>query len=190
MTLQSQEICHWPSCPDRADPHQPTLIRVDVPAQRSAARARLREVLREILPRWSEPGQTPVRLHETTRGPACLGDIGGHPLDLSLSYAGQTGWIGLLLGGWIGVDAMRIQVFAEQDVVARDFLGPSVQAAIRRAADPAQAFALAWTDLEARLKCCKADLVEYPQRNAAALACCQSRGLLVAERLAVTVAWR
>ncbi|MEI7954950.1 MAG: hypothetical protein WCJ66_07260 [Verrucomicrobiota bacterium] len=74
--------------------------------------------------------------------------------------------------------------------MAGDFLGPVIQAKIRRSSDPAQAFALAWTDMEARLKCTKADLVEYHRRDVAAMACCQSHAIILPERIALTVAWR
>lgn len=129
-------------------------------------------------------------MQETQRGPVWSGSIGGQALDLSLSYAGETGWIGLLRGGQIGVDAMRIEPFDGLDAVARDFLGPALAASIRRSSDPAQAFALAWTDLEARLKCSNADLVEHHARDAAAVDGCQTRSLIVAERMALAVAWR
>ncbi len=190
MTLQSQDIYHWPRRPDRAAPCEPTLIRVDVPAHRPAARIRLREVLREVLESWSDGFQQWQPWLETRCGPQWPGLLGKQALDLSLSYSGEVGWIGLLRGGWIGVDAMFIHPFPELDAVAGDFLGPDLQAEIRRSSDPAQAFALAWTDMEARLKGTKADLVEYHRRDAAGLTSCQSRTFILPERIALTVAWR
>ncbi len=190
MTLQAQDIYHWPQRPDRAAACEPTLIRVDVPAHRPAARIRLREVLREVLESWSDGGQKCPPLLETQRGPQWTDLLGDELLDLSLTYSGEVAWIGLLQGGWIGVDAMFIHPFAELDAVAGDFLGPATQAEIRSSRDPAQAFALAWTDMEARLKCTKTDLVEYHRRDAAAIANCKSRTLILPERIALTVAWR
>ena len=190
MILQEDDIHHWPRRPQCPAPHHPVLIRVDVPVHRPAARCRLREVVREVLETWSDPGASWLPVQETHCGPAWSGSIGGHGLDLSLSYAGGAGWIGLLRGGWIGVDATPIQPFDELDGVARDFLGPALQASIRRASDPAQAFALAWSDLEARLKCAKSGLEEHHRRHAAPRLRCQSCSLLVAERMAVSVAWR
>jgi phosphopantetheinyl transferase len=80
----------------------------------------------------------------------------------SFSYCNDTGWIGLVRGGSIGVDAMRACRFSEMADVALLYLGPASAAAIRADDDPARAFAIAWTGWEAQLKCQGHSLTEWP----------------------------
>ena len=82
--------------------------------------------------KWSglSPEQLPLR--ETTRGPVWPGQLGGHSLDISLSYSGDAGWIGLIRAGQIGVDAMPVQPFPEAAAVARNYLGHTAASAIQQ----------------------------------------------------------
>lgn len=96
---------------------------------------------------------------------------------MSFSYCEGTGWIGLLRAGRIGVDAMRIRPFAEMEAVARLYLGSAAWAAVQAAPDPARAFAIAWTELEARLKCLGRELVEQPEAQVAIETQCFSRAV-------------
>jgi phosphopantetheinyl transferase len=188
MNLSGAMICEWPRVPALPPPGQAVLIRVGELSSRPTAREKLRAVLREVLSAWSGLAAEALPLRETARGPVWPELLAGHPLDLSLSYAGGEGWIGLLRGAAIGVDAQRVGAFAEMDDVAGNYLEPKTVAAIQQSADPQRAFALAWTELEARLKCLKRGLVECSSERAAALAECESRSFVVAEKLAVTVA--
>jgi hypothetical protein len=52
--------------------------------------------------------------------------------------------------------------FAEMEMVGRLYLGPAAWQRIHRARDTARAFALAWTGMEARMKCLKQPLTEWP----------------------------
>ena len=58
-------------------------------------------------------------------------------LDISLSYGAGEGWIGLIRGGWIGVDVAGAAPLAEAEDVARLYLGPAATAEIRAAVEPA-----------------------------------------------------
>jgi phosphopantetheinyl transferase len=169
-------------------PGQAVLIRVATTPARQAARQELRTVLRQVLAAWSglSPGQLPLR--ETPCGPLWPGQLAGCSLDISLSYEKSEGWIGLLRGGLIGLDVMRIGPIAEAEEVARHYLGPVALAAIQQSPNPMRAFALAWTELEARLKCLKCELVEWSATRAATTAECASQNIVHANRVAVCVA--
>jgi len=101
-------------------------------------------------------------LHETPLGPLWSGDLAGHSLSISLSYGENEGWIGLLRGGMIGIDVLSATNFTEVEIVTRLYLGPAAWQSIHQSPHPARAFALAWTALEARLKCLKQPLTEWP----------------------------
>jgi 4'-phosphopantetheinyl transferase len=138
------------------------LVRVATSAPRPLARQEVRAVLRRIIAAWSGATGEPIALIETPRGPVWDGELAGHSLDLSLSYTNREAWIGLRRGGAIGVDAMTIAAIPEAEAVARLYLGPATWAAIQSAPDPVRAFAQAWTALEARFKCVKQSLTEWP----------------------------
>lgn len=186
----STSICQWPRRPALPPRGQAVLVRVAVPATRPAARHALRAVLRQVLAAWSGLPPEQLPLAETPRGPVWQGQLGGEPLDISLSYSASEGWIGLIRGGWIGVDVMSAEPFAELDSVSRRFLDPAAAAAIRGAADPALAFATAWTEREARLKCLKRALVEWTATQAQAEAECSCHKLVFGVHLAGAVSWK
>jgi len=183
-------ICHWPQQPALPPCGQAVLVRVVSPQPRWAARRELRAVLRQVLAAWSglPPGQLP--LEETPRGPIWRGQLRGETLDISLSYGTEEGWLGLIRGGWIGVDTMSVEPFAEAENVARYYLGPVAAAGIRKAADPARAFAAAWTQREARLKCLKRGLVEWTATQAQTEAECLCHPLVLSDRVIGAVTTR
>jgi 4'-phosphopantetheinyl transferase len=140
-------------------------------------------VLRQVLAAWSglPPGQLP--LEETPRGPVWRGRLCGETLDISLSYATDEGWIGLIRGGWIGVDVTSVTPLAEAEAVARHYLGPSAAAGIRAAVNPARALASAWTERESRLKCLKQGLTEWSAPQAETEAVCLCHELAINDHL-------
>jgi phosphopantetheinyl transferase len=188
MKAAQKNIFHWPEMPTLPPPGQPVLIRVATSQSRQAARQELRKVLRQILAAWINlpPEQLPLR--ETSRGPVWPGQLGGHTLDISLSHAEGESWIGLLRDGMIGVDAMKIQPVPEAEDVARHYLGGDALAAIQQSTEPTLAFATAWTGLEARLKCLKQELNEWPIVQALALKNCTLQSVILAGRQIVSVA--
>jgi 4'-phosphopantetheinyl transferase len=180
----------WPEMPALPPPGEPVLMRVPTAPPRQIARRELRKVLREILAGWSGVLPEQLPLQETPRGPVWPGQLGGHSLDISLSYAEDAGWIGLLRAGQIGVDAMPVQTIPEALAVARNYLGHAAAAAIQRSTDPATAFATAWTEFEARLKCLKRELNEWPATQAFVTAGCASQSVMLPDRVMVTVVVR
>jgi 4'-phosphopantetheinyl transferase superfamily len=163
MNSPSKLIFEWPELPALPAIGRPILIRVVTSASRRVARQEIRTVLRRVLAVWSGLAPELLPLGESSRGPRWHGLVGGHSLDISLSYCEGEAWIGLIRGGAIGVDAMSIQPIAEAEAVARHYFDPETLAGIRQSCQPAQSFALSWTKLEARLKCLKLELTE---RNA------------------------
>ena len=188
MKAAQKNIFHWPEMPTLPPPGQPVLIRVATSQSRQAARQELRKVLRQILAAWSNLAPEQLPLPETSRGPVWPGQLGGHTLDISLSYAEGEGWIGLLRDGLIGVDAMKIQHIPEAEDVARHYLGSDALAAIQQSTDPTLAFATAWTGLEARLKCLKQELNEWPVMRTFAATQCAVQNLALPDRLMLAVA--
>jgi len=153
-------ISRWPELPALPPPGVPILIRVQTTPPRRPARQKLRTVLRQVLAAWSGLPPEQLPLGETSRGPVWQGQLGGHDLDISLSYAEGEGWIGLRRAGRIGVDVMQIQNITEAEAVARIYFSPEAWKIIQQSANPALAFATAWTTLEALLKCLKRGLTE------------------------------
>ena len=169
-------------------PGQPVLIRVATSPSRQAARQELRTALRRILAAWSNVLPEQLPLQESSRGPVWSGRIDEHSLDISLSYAENDGLIGLMLGGFIGVDVMPIQRITEAEHVALHYLGSEIMNAIQRAMDPPMAFAQAWTGLEARIKCLKRELNEWHMTPALGANQCSIQNVVLPDNLMVSLA--
>ena len=161
MNLDEVLIYRWPELPPLPAAGRPVLVRVATDGNRPVARQQLRSVLREILGSWSGLAVVELPLRETERGPVWCGLLQGETLDVSLSYTADEGWLALCRGAAVGVDAMEITAFAEMTDVVRLYLGPEMADNLVKAADPAGAFAQAWTAREAQLKCLKRGLTEW-----------------------------
>jgi phosphopantetheinyl transferase len=188
MNAPPQFIFRWPEMPALPPLGQPVLIRVDTAQPRKAARQELRSVLRKVLAAWSSLSPEQIPLYQTTSGPVWRGQLGGQKLNISLSYAEGAGCIGLISGGRIGVDIMRIQRIPEAEAVAHQYLGPAAWANIQGSPDPALAFAGAWTGWEARLKCFKREMAEWSIEQEAELTPCGLQSVVYPDRLIVTMA--
>jgi 4'-phosphopantetheinyl transferase len=106
--------------------------------------------------------------------------VDGSRIALSISHDGDLSVAALRLdGGAVGIDLMRVADVPDWEAVARDYLGPACAAAL--AATPAQeraaAFARAWSEREARLKCRGWQLVEWRDDTSAELLGCACRAL-------------
>lgn len=178
----------FPELPALPEPGRPVLVRVPAPRTRREARPFVRSALREILSTWSGLPVSALPLEETSRGPVWRGQLGGYPLDISISYSGPDAWIAMLRSGSIGVDALELQPLPDAEAVARLYLGPAVVEAIRHAPDPCRAFALAWTEMEARLKCAKRNLREWSPAEARPDSRCRCLHRFPAHGLVVAVA--
>lgn len=183
MNDGSLPVFLWPELPPLPPRGQPVLVRMAVPSLRSAARLAVREALRHVFSAWSGLPADRLPLDETPRGPVWTGQLGGASLDISLSYGEDESWIGLIRDGSIGVDVMRPAPFAEMEQVARVFLDPVT------VADSPQAFAAAWTEREARLKCLKRGLVDWTPAAGEEEARCACRRVSFGDMLMGAVSW-
>ncbi|NBV85917.1 MAG: 4'-phosphopantetheinyl transferase superfamily protein [Verrucomicrobia bacterium] len=125
------------------------LIQISGIERSARGRKRMREVLQEVLSEWAGG---PVVLDDTCLGPRVRTPIDGKRVEVSLSYAGGCGWLGICCGRSIGVDAVVIdENFDWQDVAAL-YLDAEDGREIRAAPNQAVAFAQRWSAHEARCK--------------------------------------
>ena len=131
-------------------------------AQRDAARLALRQAAREALAAVlgvtvesiavvSKPGTPPSIL---------LADR-MHSIGCSFTHDDNYALAAINLRGHIGADIMRVQDIADWQTVARDYLGPGIASQLRAAEDRPLAFAQAWTQREAALKCHAQQISEW-----------------------------
>lgn len=181
MKSATQMIFSWPEVPGLPLPGQPVLVRVPTRSPRAAARRELRRALRRVLADWSECSAENLPLSETPRGPVWMGPLAGFSLGISLSYADGEAWMGLLRGGSIGIDVVRAQPVPELETLAPLYLGPAAWRTIQKSRHPDLSFALAWTELEAKLKSLNQSLREFsaaPLRTAGSAECASQHFLL------------
>lgn len=134
------------------------------------------------IPLISQPGE-PLRL-----------DLPGLRIGLSLSHEPGLTLAAIHMQGAVGIDLMRVEKdtngLSGLDLVARDYFGP--QAAARIGGLPrarqAQAFALAWTRLEACLKCRAMPLQEWSPALERQLEPCSTHDIALPEGLVATLA--
>lgn len=181
-------IGRWPRVQELPPVGRPLLLRVTASTFRGIARQATRAALRATLASWSGFSPEKLPLTETLAGPVWQGALWDHALSISVSYAQDEAWVALLRGDRIGVDAMSLDTEFEIEPVARHFLSPAQREAIENSADSLQAFAKAWTDLEARSKCLALGLVEWSPTRDAALANCRSLSLTLPGRTVISVA--
>jgi 4'-phosphopantetheinyl transferase len=120
------------------------------------------------------PGEAPYAL---------LGD--GRRIALSISHDGELS-VGALRedGGLVGIDLMQVTDIPDWQAVARDYLGPACAATL--AGMPA--FARAWSEREARLKCRGLALAEWSARDEPLLAACSCVSLVLPDGYVGSVA--
>ena len=160
---------------------------------RDAARAQMRDALREVLSLQlgctpesvvlqSIPGQ-PLRVEQPSHGK----NIG-----LSISHEAGLSVAALRRNGPVGVDILRIAPAFDWQAVARDYLGPQAVRRIASQPEPEQplAFAGEWTRLEAGLKCLKLALQEWTPALAQRLESYRLMALDLPSGLCGAVAWR
>ena len=142
---------------------------------RRIVRGALRETLANLLPAEGEslalisvPGQ-PIRLAPP------WADVG-----LSVSHEPGLSLFAINLDGPVGVDLLRVTALpADIDAVAHDYLSPDTARALDLlpAVQRQQAFAVAWTRLEACLKCRALELREWTPELAERLEPCRVANL-------------
>ena len=160
---------------------------------RDAARAQMRDALREVLslqlgcaPKsvslQSIPGQ-PLRVEQPSHG---------QNISLSISHEAGLSVAALRRSGPVGVDILRIAPDFDWQAVARDYLGPQAMRRIASQPESEQplAFASEWTSLEAGLKCLGLALQEWNPALQKRLGSCQLMVLDLPSGLCGAVAWR
>ena len=160
---------------------------------REAARAQLRDALREVLSLQlgcapesivlqSIPGQ-PLRIEQPSHG---------QNIGLSISHEVGLSVAALRRNGPVGVDILRIEHAFDWQAVARDYLGPQAVRRIASQPEPEQplAFAREWTRLEAGLKFLGLALQEWNPALQKRLGSCQLMALDLPSGLCGAVAWR
>jgi 4'-phosphopantetheinyl transferase len=163
--MQAVPVRWWRSGQGLA-PALPELVVIGVDGQgvRSAARRAIRAAALAALAAMT--GLAPARMllkQAPGEAPYALLDGDESKAALSFSHDGALSLAAIRLDGAVGIDVMRIVDFPDWQAVARDYLGPSTAAALsalppeRRAA----AFARAWSEREARLKCLGMQLAEW-----------------------------
>lgn len=149
-----------------------SVVGVTGQADREAARRAIRAALRTALAAAIGVDESRVRL-DTVPGqaPHATIDAGNKRRHawLSISHDGDVSLATFRFDGAIGVDVMRIAPTPDQVDVARDYLGPAAAAALAACPAPQRprAFARAWSEHEARLKCLGLQLEEWrPEQTA------------------------
>ena len=165
----------------------PVLIQAAIPPDRNSARTQLRDILRQVLSKWMDCPTEAVTLRESDTGPILENLIEGQDVNISLSYSGNQGWISLQRGGKVGLDIMHAQSFPEMREIARHYLPPKSRKTIEEAEAPELVFALAWTEMEARLKFSKKPLSEFCEAADLPPSNTHAFSLIQSDRLVVTV---
>jgi len=131
---------------------------------RDRARVQVRQAVVEVLAEVLRLPASAISV-QSTPGVAPRILIGDDARAVACSFSHESGLslAAVNLHGGIGIDIMRVADIPDWQAVARDFLGPDTTAALLAlpAADRPRAFAQAWTENEARLKCHGRQLVEW-----------------------------
>lgn len=102
---------------------------------------------------------------------------------LAISHDGELSVAAISLHGAVGIDVTRVIDIPDWEPVARDYLGPEVATALAALAPPARAaaFARAWSQREARLKCLGWPIAEWKPDAEPLLQACRCSALALPE---------
>jgi 4'-phosphopantetheinyl transferase len=155
------------------------VIGIQDEAGREAARRAIREAIAAELALLSglppqrialhtPEGQVPYALLDTAAGQRRIG--------IAISHDGALSLAAIAPLGAVGIDVTLVMDVPDWEAVARDYLGPAVAARLAAlpAAERPAAFAMDWSEREARLKCLGRELVEWSEdgdRELAGLRC-------------------
>jgi 4'-phosphopantetheinyl transferase len=123
----------------------------------------------------ADPGEAPYAVLDAPEGRRCGW--------LAISHDGELSVAAISLQGAVGIDVTRIVDVPDWQPVARDYLGPEVAAALAPLAPPARAaaFARAWSEREARLKCLGWPIAEWNPEAEPVLQACRCAALALPE---------
>ena len=119
------------------------------------------------------------------------GLTGERRVGVAISHDGELSVAAFLLdGGPVGIDVMQVTDVPDWEAVARDYLGPDCAAALGRvpAAARPDAFARAWSEREARLKCLGMPLAEWDAAETKRVSACACRAIALPAGYVGTVA--
>lgn len=130
-------------------------------AQRGAARALLAALVQD----YCDEGAATHIDYPSGAAPQVYGHCQGPRLQASLSYAGDYVLLALAVATPVGVDLVQIDPAMDHLAVARLYLAPEVVAVLSQTNEvaPAQHFAQAWAEMEARSKCLGVGLAEWTE---------------------------
>jgi 4'-phosphopantetheinyl transferase len=161
-----------------AEPRGLALLGVRGQSDREAARLRIRAVLTAALAAHVGIDADRIALH-SPEGVAPWAivalDAGDQRVALSISHDGDLSVAAYSFSGAVGIDVMSIVPVPDWRAVARDYLGPDAarKLAARSDGERDAAFAHAWSEHEARLKCLGLQLAEWCDERAVALQACR-----------------
>lgn len=151
---------------------------------RATARRTIRSALLAALAEASGPSSSIQLCGAPGEAPYALLDD-GRRIALSISHDGDLSVAALRLdGGAVGIDVMQVVDVPDWQAVARDYLGPACAATL---AD-VSAFARAWSEREARLKCRGLALAEWGACDESLLSACACRSLVLPDGYAGSIA--
>jgi len=116
---------------------------------------------------------------------------GERRVGVAISHDGELSVAAFRLdGGPVGIDVMQVIDVPDWEPVARDYLGPGCAAALGHvpAAARADAFARAWSEREAMLKCLGMPLAEWDPAETDRLGTCTCRAIALPAGYVGTVA--
>lgn len=161
-------------------------------AGREAARAAIRAALQAALAQACGVAADAVVLHAPPGGgeaPSAV--VGGtRRAAAAISHDGDLSLAAFRFDGPVGIDAMQVVPVPDWQAVARDYLGPATAAVLAALPDGERdaAFARAWSEREARLKCLGWPLREWDAGDEAALQACTCVPLAVPAGYVATLA--
>jgi 4'-phosphopantetheinyl transferase len=158
------------------------LLGVRGQSDREAARLRIRAALTTALAVHFGIDAGRIALH-SPQGVAPWAvvalDAGDQWVALSISHDGDISVAAYSFNGAVGIDVMPIVPVPDWRAVARDYLGPEAarKLAARSDGERDAAFAHAWSEHEARLKCLGLQLAEWCEERIVALQACRCLSL-------------
>ncbi|NBF05051.1 hypothetical protein GV819_22450 [Pseudomonas sp. Fl5BN2] len=158
------QVFAWPYC--QAHWQQGVLL-VSVTTgpgdSRTRARKEIRLALREALSQSLGIATESIHIHSPPGQALQLSLPGWGLAGLSISHEQGLSLAAVHLYGAVGVDLMQVEEIPDWQLVAQDYLGPSVTGQLLELTEDLRppAFAQAWSEREATLKCAGLPLTEW-----------------------------
>lgn len=181
MTTDRPLAVHWAGddglC-GLAGPSGPVIIGIRGQPDRETARLRIRAALVAALAAHCGIDTARIELHSPQgAAPWALAalDSGPRRIALSISHDGDISVAAYSFDGAVGIDVASILPVPDWQAVSRDYLGRATADALatRPHGERDTAFAHAWSEHEARLKCLGLQLDEWRDDRAPALHACR-----------------